>query len=451
MMRFGAGQFEAMLRDRFPLLAQQEEVLGDALPILTVDISDYGRDVAMPKSLQHIGVQTAGVATADWSSLSDLRNVVVPYLGEIVDFWETVYRRHSQAIDIFANAAARPYCLLLRSFSAVTEAIETSGARVVVYRNDYRSDANLAETLLAHRAWLNPVTCLHTDDLQLLARIGAGVPAFRVQTNNWQAVLADAVASSGTVILCVSAASPGVAFELDQIQRSGKAAQTVIVHRDKRTPAFAKGKQFAGVFPIDEFVTPLGATGPGNLTEAAERLLRGLASIATKNTVPERLLDLRCRIVDSAAPTDGGHPGRPAGVYVVSAANANAFANFVVGLPGALVSWNMILQRVAKGGQPGISEIRSLEKTLRFTFASAVALGLTSSLAYVIALYATVASLTSATGSEDKQARRDEYVRVIQMAGRLDALTARRPWTAEIEGMRQQMLPSLPVGLAVEP
>ena len=430
----------AVLRETWPLLERFEESLRGRSPVLLADPTRVGETLVTPLSLQHVGEHITEVAKAAWTDPAVLGGTVVGYLDELVSFWETVYGRHARAAEVFAAAPSSPYCLLLRSFSGVGRGIEVPGARAMLYLNDAELDANFTATLAA-AGWLNPVTCLHTDDMQLLVRAGPSVPAFRVQTSNWRGVLDDAIASSGSVLLYVDGDSPGVAFELDRIRAHGQESRCVVVHRAPAPPAMTKGRSYVDVLPSKQFLdTKEGETGPGKLSDRARAVLRRLADAATTRAAPsERLRTLRCEIVDTGAPEqpDGIDPARS---YFITERNAGAFVHYVQSLPESLTRWNAISQDIRlRGIQPSTEAYNALYHSVRMAFASAACLGLTASVALTLGLATKVASMAKTTKAENRERVR-QCMRVLDIAKRFDALTERHEWGEKIEAYRQSIL-----------
>src|SRR5437868_1334614 len=412
-MQVTSTSFGATLENRLPFLQRVEDSLRGKTPVIYADVSEAGTRITTPLSLQHVGMQIVESAKCDWTAAAGLRNTVIPYLTELIEFWEAVFERHQQAASIFAAARGKAYCLLLRSFSGVTHPIEVPGARVVMYVTDPELDANLAATLMTKAKWLNPVTCMHTDDMQLLARLGPAMPAFRVRTLNWQTILSDAIASSGSIIFYLSGRSAGVDFEIDRIRELGLDSRTVVVYRGDTVPVFAASGRYADVLPVSRFLTGVrGKTGPGVLTKSAERLLRDLAVAATTRAAPsQRLQTMPCEIVDSGEHVSlNDSDARQS--YFVTSSNAAAFVSYVNEFPDSLMRWNAISQQIRLNGiQPDIDDFNALYTSLRMTFVSAACLGFTSSVACAIGLLAKVASMVKHSRAENRE-RVDLYMSI---------------------------------------
>jgi hypothetical protein len=408
--------------------------------VIRADLSRVTQRITTPLSLQHVGEYIVEIATADWTALDALRGTILSYLTELIEFWEAAHRRHDAAIDIFATAAARPYCLFLRSFAGVTIPIEVTGARAVMFLNDPTLDANVAATLMRHTDWLNPVTCMHTDDLQLLARTAGAIPALRVHNSNWREPLAELIAHSGSIVFYVEGDSPGVAFEVEQVRAHGLAARTVVVFKGPNPPIFANVDAYAAVLPIGQFLETTVGTGAARLSSSADVLLRRLAGSApTGATVPDNLLGIPCRIVDPAGASAIDEPVVDTD-YLVTDSNADAFVNYVVELPDSMLRWNAISQDMRlRGIQPSLENFNALYRSLRMAFVSATCLGFTSSMALTLGLLSKVASMAK-LGTDEDRARVAEYMRVLDIAQRFDALTENQAWQEKIEAYRESIL-----------
>ena len=135
----------------------------------------------LPRSLQTFNTQVVEILNADWGNPTTLASIG-PHLENLCEFWENIHQAHAAAMNIFEAAQTRsaPYCLYLRSFSRVSDVeVAVPQGRAVGYVNDQRLDRNIARALADRASILNPVTCLHTDDLGLLA--GEWIlPSFRV-------------------------------------------------------------------------------------------------------------------------------------------------------------------------------------------------------------------------------------------------------------------------------
>lgn len=434
-------EFEATLQQRWPFFQGMEEMLKDREPVICTNLSKVETEITTPTCLQHVGEHIVEIAKSDWTDAKQLRGTVVPYLTELIELWETIFQRHWEARGIFAGAERRPYCLFLRSFTGVTNPIEVPGARLVFYLNEPALDANFAETLVTEAEWLNPVSCLHTDDMQLLKKSGPVMPAFRVHTVNWQRILSDAIASSGSIILYVDEESPGVNFEIGRIREYGLEPQTVLVHRGNAAPDFAQSAQYAGVMSVDKFIKAARKKrNPGILSNRSGSLLRQLDSKATTQTVPsQRLLTMPCEIVDPGIPADFDQAD-PETSYFVAASNAAAFVNYVENLPDSLFQWNAMSQDMRlRGIQPQLADFNALYRSLRMAFASASCLGFTASIACTIGLLAKVSSMAKHSPTEN-QKRVKQYMRILDIAGRFDTLTEHRAWAEKIEAFRNSIL-----------
>ncbi len=430
-----------LLQQRLPFLQRTEEALSGRTPVILTDVSRVSSEVTTPKSLQHVGSHIVDIAKGDWTTAAGLAGPIIPYLTELVEFWEMVFKRHRDAAAIFAAASERPYCLVLRSFSSVTEPLEVPGGRVVMFVNEPGLDANLAATLAQHEAWLIPVSCMHTDDMQLLTRALPYIPSFRVQTANWRTILTDAIAASGSLIVYLEDDSPGMAFEIERIRADSLEPRTLLIHRGDGVPSFAESADYAGVMHIEEFLQGLpGGTGPGALTPKAEHLLRAMSSTSRTRTPPSHdLLNLRCEIVDSGA-SDDATATDPGESYFVTSRNAAAFIWFVEKFPDSLMQWNAISQDIRlRGIQPSVDDFNDLYTALRMAFVGAACLGFTSSMALVLGLLCKVTSMAK-QGAQEDQERVGLYMRILDIALRFDALTEPQAWAEKIEAFRESIV-----------
>jgi len=429
----------ALIEQRLPFLQNVEEALQGRHPVICTDLSRAGTSITTPRSLQHVGEQIIEIAKADWTSVKGLRTAVA-YLGDLLEFWTAVFQRHQEAGAIFAAARERPYCLFLLSFSEVTIPIEVEGGRAVAYLNEPSLPANLATTLMAHQEWLNPVSCLHTDDMQLLTRVGKPMPSFRVHTLNWQAVLDDAIASSGIIVFYLGEQSPGVEFEIGRVRHHGLEQRTVVVHKGRSAPEFCRGRPYAAVIPIDNFLVQKRTqkTGPGDLSKTGMTALRELASTAKSRTAPSRRLQSMCgAIVDPGAPA-GFSQSDPETSYFVTDVNAAAFISYVQNLPDAMLRWNAISQDMRlRNIQPRLDDFNALYLALRMAFVSAACLGFTASIALTTGLLSKVASIVK---NDEYDERVELYMQALDTAVAFDALTERRAWGEKIEAYRDSIL-----------
>jgi hypothetical protein len=427
------------MKERWQFLQNTEEQLADREPILGTDLSNVGRNITTPLSLQHVGEQIVETAKSDWTTVDGL-NTVIAYLGQLADLWETIFRRHREAVAVLSAAKRRPYCLFLRSFTNVTMPIAVTGARVVVYANEPELDANFATTLMYEAEWLNPVSCMHTDDMQLLIRSQNAMPAFRVRTVNWQGILSDAISSSGSLIFYLNGESAGVDFELDCIRAHGLGPRTVVVYRGNKAPELGESADYAGVVHVNQFLARTeGKPGPAKLSSSASDLLRRLASTATTRKSPtRRLLSMPCEVVDSDAPSGPGL-ANPASTYVVTANNADAFVNYVEKLPDAFLSWNAISQNMRlRNIQPDVDEYNALCGALQMAFVASTCLGFTASMACTLGLLAKVTSMPKPNPSEGPK-RVERYMQILDIAQRFNALTSKHSWGEKIEAFRQSI------------
>jgi hypothetical protein len=318
---------------------------------------------------------------------------------------------------------------------------EIPGARAAMYINEPELDANFAGALMAKADWLNPVSCMHTDDMQLLIRSHHAMPAFRVRTVNWQGILSDVIASSGLIILYVSGESPGVNFEIDRIRENGLGPQTVVLYRGEQDSRFGDAVNYAAVMHVSQFLEKSdGKTGPGTLSKSADALLRGLASSAITRTTPtQRLLKMPCEVVDSGVLT-GFDRADTATSYFVTVNNADAFVNYVQHLPDSFVRWNAISQDIRlRGIQPDLDSYNELYRSLRMAFVASTCLGFTGSIACTVGLLAKVTSMAKPNKAEN-QARVERYMQILDIAQRFNALTRERKWGGKIEAYRQSIL-----------
>jgi hypothetical protein len=441
-------EFESLLKERLPFLHDVEESLRGRVPVICTDLSQVNDGIITPVSLQHVGEQIVETAKADWTGAKGLRTVVA-YLGELLDFWKTIFRRHHEAAGVFTAAEERPYSLFLLSFSEVTTPIEVPGARAVLYINDPSLPANLAATLMGEADWLNPVSCLHTDDMQLLGRSGLAMPSFRVHTINWKDILDNAIASSGTILFYVGGPSPGVKFEIERVRQHRLGPRTVLVHKGTTAPGFCHDHDYAAVMSVNKFLDGTRKkTGPGTLSKTAKTLLRNLTSSAITRRAPsQQLLTMPCDIVDPDVAADC-MLADPEKSYFVTPSNAAAFMNYVQNLPDSLLRWNAISQDIRlRNIQPTLNDFNALYLALRMAFMSATCLGFTASIALTTGLLCKVASMAKPNQAENEE-RVKHYMSVLDIAGQFDALTTRKVWGDKIEAFRDSILEDPFMGLS---
>jgi hypothetical protein len=433
---------DQLLQKHLRLLQGVEESIRGRELVVCTDLTQIGRELTKPRSLQHIDHYLDTVITANWSDPAVLKNSVLPYLREVCEFFEAVIGGHRRAQEIFSAAPDEGYCLYLRSFSRVTTGVEAAGSRVVLFQNDAELDANFAMALAQHSDWLNPVTCLHTDDMNLLLGRAGSIPGFRVHMHNWQGLLADAIAGSRAIVFYIDDDSPGVEFELDCILQRDLASRTAVVHRGG-TPDFTKRSKFAAVMPISSCLTasPTG-TGPGKLSQSILRVLHRLSEDGIRTpAVSGALRELPCAIVDPMLPAGVTESFNAETSYFVTATTAPAFKWYLENLPDSLERWNGVSQDMRlRGIQPTAERFNQLFKGLRMALAGALCLGFCASTAAMLGLLAKVASMAKTRDPEANREHRVLTLEVTTIADRFNALSERGEWGEKIAAFRGSIL-----------
>jgi len=397
----------------------------------------------LPRSLQTFNTQVVEILNADWGNPTTLASIG-PHLENLCEFWENIHQAHAAAMNIFEAAQTRsaPYCLYLRSFSRVSDVeVAVPQGRAVGYVNDQRLDRNIARALADRASILNPVTCLHTDDLGLLA--GEWIlPSFRVHDHDWQRPLIEAIRASKLIVIYVAGQSGGVEFELGQIERAGMIPRTVLVFD---THDVAKGVTdiagaCAGAMPVTGFIEQ----SPDNIDDVhlsaeAHLLLTKLAADSYQPPPPAtELARLRGDVVDPKVP-----PGLPADVdlersFFVTDSNVTAFSWYVRGLPEVLERWNRIARVMYQEKRgPDREDVQAQQRNLVMASVGAAALGLTASLAALIGFRVIFANVFQVQDPVVRARRKKQLLALLDVANRFDDLTKRRQWREQNEKWRE--------------
>lgn len=436
-------ELQSVYSQRGDFLTGAEEALADREIVLCIGDDTIPDRFDLPRSLRHANTKVIEIFNSVWSDPDVLANTVLPYLGEMCEFWENVTHAHEAALRVFADAekSGNGYCLYLRSFSKVaTPLVETQEGDAVAYFNDERLDRNFARALAEHAATLNPVVCLHTDDMAFLEGKWR-VPAFRVHTNNWRRVLRDAIASAKLIVFYLADASGGVDFELDEIERLGLAARTVLVHDRDDFALPTRRRGFAAVIPLSQFLTP-GVDEAVRMTKPALQRLTALACDAYRPPIPApSLARLPFSLVDPGGPEelpDGLDPERS---LVITEENATAFAWYVSAFPAAIETWNHIARGLYREKRaPTRDVLDSLQRHLIQASLGASALGFTASLSALIGFRTIFANLVQIPDVEVRAQRKANLLKLLELADRFDDLTQRKIWRAQNDKWRETIL-----------
>jgi hypothetical protein len=441
-MKSAPSPVDQLLQKHLRLLQGVEESIRGRELVVCTDLTQTGDELTKPRSLQHIDYYLDTVITANWSDPAVLKNSILPYLRGVCEFFEAVIGGHKRAQEIFSSAPDNGYCLYLRSFSRVTTDTDVAGSRVVWFLNDAELDANFARALVQHSDWLNPVTCLHTDDMNLLVGSAQSMPGFRVHMHNWQARLAEAIAGCRSIVFYIDDESPGVEFELDCILRQDLASRTVVVHRGG-TPDFTKCSNFAAVMPALSCLSPNPAgAGPGKLSQSVLRVLRRLSEDGIRTpAVSSALCELPCAIVDPMVPAGAAKSFDAETSYFVTATTAPAFKWYLENLPDSIERWNGVSQDMRlRGIQPTAERFDRLFTGLRMALAGALCLGFCASTAAMLGLLAKVASIAKTRDPEANREHKALTLEVTTIADRFNALTERSEWGEKIAAFRESIL-----------
>lgn len=428
-------QLVDQISSHFGFVSELEEQLIGRKAIVLTDFDEIADGIVPPSSLNLVKNELTSAVVSDWTDETALYNAILPSVSEVVSFWERIHRRHETARTVFLDAECTPYCLYLRSFSLVSKHWENDAGRLTVYRNDASLDANFASAILSQAGWLNPICCLHTDDLALLTG-DEHLPAFRVQTKDWKVVLREAIARSGMIIFYIDEASRGIEFEMECIAESGLNGSTVAVlkHPKLRTPEI--NLAFAAVFTLTEFLEgDLTRIGPGTLRPEAIRRLKAIRFRPVTATADSLLATLQCCIVDPTKDLPDDRTA-PTDAYFVTSINRDAFALYLDQFPAALSSWTEMMRSIRISGNfPSIEEFQVVFGSIKSAFLSAASLGLTSSMAITLALITRASSLVKHPDT-NFDLRRRYYEQLFDLAKRLDTLTKSKRWGDQIEKFR---------------
>jgi hypothetical protein len=442
-MELTAQQVAELLSQREALLSECDEYLAARNYAFCVDAWVEAKTLNVPLSLRHPNTQIIEIFNADWSDPDTLTNHILPYLENLCEYWENVHRAHEAALTIFRAAAhgGPGFCLYLRSFSHVMQtAVDAPEGRAVAYLNTEALDRNVAHALAAEATTLNPVSCLHPDDMALLEGRWL-LPSFRVHDHDWKPAVSDAIASSKVIVFYLGAQSRGAEFELEEIRRTGLMGRTVLVYESEDNLSDDVA-EFAGTFALPEFVgagdDPLGT----RLTKKAKKRLAQLARDRYEPPRPPASLSkLPCNVVDPRVPIKLPANIDPKKTFCITPDNLTAFAWYIVGLPAAMLCWNRIDRRLyeEKCG-PDIDELNELLRNVTMACLGATSLGLTASMSGAIGLRVITANLVQVPKPRKRAQRKKAFLRVLDIADRFDDLTSNRFWHARNDQWRSAIL-----------
>jgi hypothetical protein len=437
-MSLTAQQVAQVLKQREALLSECDEFLAARDYVFCVDAWVQADKLDVPLSLHHFNTQIIEIFNADWSDADTLTNAVLLYLENLCEYWENVHRAHQGALACFRAAAAGGpgYCLYLRSFAHVfLTDVDTPEGRAVAYLNTEGLDRNVAHALAAEAA-LNPISCLHPDDMALLEGQWL-LPSFRVHNHDWRAALTEAIGSAKALVFYLGETSRGTAFEIEEIRRAGLRHRTILVYEGEQH-LIDDSKEFAGAFALTEFVAagddPLGT----RLKKRAKQRLAQLMGDDYEPPAPsESLCNLPCNVVDPGVPINLPANIDPAKTFCITPDNLTAFAWYMTGLPDAMLGWNTISRRLYEDKRgPDRDEFNNLQRDTIMACLGAASLGLTASMSGAIGLRAIVANLVQVPDPKKRALRKNAFLRVLDIADRFDDLTSTRSWRARNDKWR---------------
>ena len=441
-MGTSALQIMQLFQERMPLLEKWEEHLAERDYAVCVDANEQADELTVPLCLRHPNTEIGEIFKPNWSD-PDALKVVVGRLDDLCSYWENVYAAHAAARDRFAQASrkGRGYCLYLRSFSSVTLNVSDERVgRAVAYINTENLDRNVGMALADSADLLVPVTCQHPDDMALLEGKWR-VPAFRVHDHTWQGVVQGAIKAAKCVVFYLDEATPGASFELETIRARNLRARTVLVHTD-RASLPADAESFAATFRASEFLTLSKDLMQARLRPPARKCLDALMRDDFRpKPVDKALLSIPCNVVDPKVPERFAGKYDAIRTFCITPSNLTAFGWFVSGLPDALLQWNEIDRVLYQQKRaPTIAAMNQLLGSLYRGGLGAASLGLTASLGGLIGLRAIVAHLVVVPDRAKSRARNDNLLRVLEIANRFDALTARHDWRKYNDGWREAIV-----------
>jgi hypothetical protein len=426
---FGIFQREAEL-----LAALDESIAANEI-VVAVDAWAQADDLKIPRTLQQQNTPVAELSRANWSDPEQLADEVVPFLGQLCTFWENVYCAHESAINRFRSASSggAPYCFYLRSFRHVVASDDNDrDIRVAIYPITTGLDFALEQALSRACRAINPVSCLHTDDLALLAGEWS-LPAIRVHGHNWQEPIKNAIRGGKAIVFYVGAPSEGTDVELAAIRKARLRDRTILVYEyDTHLPADAG--EFAARFSLAEFLTSPKRPLTARLTAKARARVTELMNDAFKSPAPSKtLLDLRCAVVDPDLTKELPGTVNRHNVLCITPTNLSSFACYVVGFPDTVRNWEEIAMRPAsRNAKSGAANLHQLQVTANYAWGGAVALGLTASIAAATGFRVVFSNFSRLTGAKAKAKRKVASLDVLTIAARFDALTTNHQWREQI-------------------
>jgi hypothetical protein len=416
------------------LLSALDETVAANDFVMAVDAWEPADDFKIPRTLQR-DFAFHELSDADWSDPEQLADEVVPALANVCTFWENVYCAHESAIDRFraASRGEAPYCFYLRNFDHVVASDDDDpDIRVTLYHVTKELDYALEQAISRERRAINPVSCLNTDDLALLAGKWS-VPAIRVHGHNWREPVKNAIRGAKVIVIYIGAPSEGTDVELAAIREARLRHRTILVYKDAaHIPADAG--EFAARFSVPEFLTSPKHPLTARLTAKARARVTELMSDAFQSpAAPKSLLALRCAVVDPDLAKELPGTVDRDNVLCVTPANLSAFACYVVAFPNAVRDWEAIAMRPAsRKPQSGAVNVDPLQSTAKYAWGGAVALGLTASIAAATGLRVVFSNFSRITGSKAKARRKAASLDVLRIAARFDTLTTNHQWREQI-------------------
>lgn len=434
--------FGIFQREAERLSALDESIGAASDVVIAVDAWEVPDDFKIPRTLQRQNTPVAELSSADWSDPKQLAEEVVPLLGQLCTFWENVYGAHQSAIDHFraASRGGKPYCFYLRNFDhVVTSDDEDPDIRLTFYHVTKELDYALEQAISRERRAINPVSCLNTDDLALLASEWP-VPAIRVHGHNWQEPVKNAIRGAKVILFYIGTPSEGTDIELAAIRKARLRHRTILVYRDAaHLPADAG--EFAARFSVAEFLTSPKRPLTARLTARARSRLTELMSDAFESrAVSTSLLALRCAVVDPDLTKELPGTVDRDNVLCVTPANLCAFAWYVVGFPNAVRDWERIATQPASSkAKYSAANVDQLQATAKFAWGGAVALGLTASIAAATGLRVISSNFSRLKDAKAKARRKAASLDVLRIAARFEALTTHHQWREQIGEWRSMI------------
>jgi hypothetical protein len=433
-MSLTAREIVGIFEQEAEFLSVLDETVGASDVVFAVDAWEPADVFQTPRTLQR-GFAFNELSAANWSDPEQLADQIVPALDNLCTFWENVYGAHESAIDRFRTASrgGTPYCFYLRNFDHVVTSHDSDfDIRITLHHVTKELDFALQQAISRAGGAINPVSCLHTDDLAFYAGASPG-PAIRVHGHNWQEPVKNAICGAKVIVFYIGAPSEGTDIELAAIREARLRHRTILVYRDAADIPDDVG-EFAARFSVAEFLTSPKRPLTARLTAKARSRLTELMSDAFESRAASpSLLNLRCAVVDPELTKELPGTVDRDNVLCITPANLSAFACYVVGFPNAVRGWEAMAVRAASRKAESGANVDGLQANARYAWGGAFALGLTASIAAATGLHIVFTNLSRIRDAKARARRKAASLDVLRIAARFDALTTNHQWREQIK------------------